>query len=321
MLPRKDSLRKLGQSPLRRKAALIDFDNSGAQRRLSAEGELGAIFLSYAREDRRCAEKLAQVLEKAGHSVWWDRHLDGGEEFSAEIEAALGQSDVVVVAWTRNSVKSRWVRDEAAVGGDTGKLVPVSMDGSLPPMGFRQFHTLQLENWKAGKTDERTAELLHSVERRLKGKVTGAAAPPLPEPKRRLPSARGKTVWVLAAALLLLIGAGTAVFLMSRGTSPSGPLPKPTLALLPFTTASPDAELRNIAAQARDSVSHTLSQTGIPVRLVDSATAGRSSAGDFLLSGEVSKSGAHHRDGEIRLQEAIAVPVEHADSITGADAE
>ena len=80
---------------------------------------MGAIFLSYAREDRASAQNLARVLESAGHSVWWDRHLDGGEEFSAEIEAALGQSDVVVVAWSKESVKSRWVRDEAAVGGDT----------------------------------------------------------------------------------------------------------------------------------------------------------------------------------------------------------
>ena len=49
---------------------------------------MASIFLSYARENRSCAEKLAATLESAGHSVWWDRHLDGGEEFSAEIEAA-----------------------------------------------------------------------------------------------------------------------------------------------------------------------------------------------------------------------------------------
>src|SRR5205823_9177841 len=128
-------------------------------------GSMGAIFLSYAREDRGFAEHLSRVLEDAGHSVWWDRRLDGGEEFGAEIEAALGQSEVVLVAWSKESVKSRWVRDEAAVGGDTGRLVPVTIDGSRPPMGFRQFHTLDLSGWKGGKRDGRTADLLHSVER------------------------------------------------------------------------------------------------------------------------------------------------------------
>ena len=84
---------------------------------------MGQVFLSYAREDRRFAEKLAQVLEEAGQVVWWDRHIEGGHEFSADIEAALERSDVVVVAWSATSVKSRWVRDEAAAGGDTGAAV------------------------------------------------------------------------------------------------------------------------------------------------------------------------------------------------------
>lgn len=131
---------------------------------------MGAIFLSYAREDRACAERLAQVLEEAGHRVWWDRRLGGGEEFSAEIEAELEKSDVVLVAWSKESVRSRWVRDEAAVGGESGKLLPVSIDGSLAPMGFRQYHTLDLNNWKNAKRDKRTAELLQSVENRLHAK-------------------------------------------------------------------------------------------------------------------------------------------------------
>src|SRR5215213_2845811 len=128
---------------------------------------MSSIFLSYAREDRSCAERLARVLASAGHDVWWDRSLDGGEEFSAEIEAALDRADVVLVAWSKESVKSRWVRDEAAVGGDTGKLMPVSIDGSQPPMGFRQFHTFDLAGWKDAKRDRRTAEFLRCLERRL----------------------------------------------------------------------------------------------------------------------------------------------------------
>ncbi len=109
---------------------------------------MGAVFLSYAREDRACAVRLARVLEAAGHKVWWDRHIDSGEEFSAQIEAELEKAEAVLVAWSKFSVKSRWVRDEAAVGGDNDRLVPVSVDGSIPPMGFRQFHTLDLAGWK-----------------------------------------------------------------------------------------------------------------------------------------------------------------------------
>lgn len=244
---------------------------------------MGAIFLSYAREDRGFAEKLAHVLEAAGHDVWWDRNLDGGEEFSAGIEAALDEAELVVVAWSKHSVKSRWVRDEAAVGVEKSRLVAITIDGTRPPMGFRQFHTLDLAGWKNEKRDSRAAELLRSVERRLAGKAQ--AAPSGVQNQSPLPQRR---LWVLAAALALAIAAALATYLINK-ESPRRPASKPTIALLPFTAVSPDADLREIASQSRESISHTLSETGIPVRLVDSKTAGQSSAGDFMLSGEVSR--------------------------------
>ena len=148
---------------------------------------MGHIFLSYAREDRAFAECAARVLEGRGHTVWWDRHIESGEEFAAQIEAELDKADVVLVGWSKQSVKSRWVRDEASVGGDTGRLVPVSVDGTRAPMGFRQFQTLDLTGWKARKGDERTLDLLQAVERRMKGKpgTPVAAVEQAPEPHRR----------------------------------------------------------------------------------------------------------------------------------------
>ena len=48
-----------------------------------------ARFLSYAREDVEVARKLASVLADAGQTVWWDRHLHGGANFSNEIDREL----------------------------------------------------------------------------------------------------------------------------------------------------------------------------------------------------------------------------------------
>lgn len=185
---------------------------------------MAAIFLSYSRVDRQFAETLAQILEDAGHSVWWDRRIDGGDEFSATIEVELDRSDVVVVAWSKDSVKSRWVRDEAAIGCDNGMLVPVSIDGSAPPMGFRQFHTLDLAGWKAGKRDQRTAELLHSVEQRLKskGKASAASATPL-QPKRPFRWASRKPSWMIVVALVFA-SIAIAYFLVNRGGKSSVPV-------------------------------------------------------------------------------------------------
>ena len=287
-----------GASVARR--AFVDSLGGEAQPFL-AEGELGAIFLSYAREDRACAEKLARVLETAGHEVWWDRRLDGGEEFSAEIEAALDKSDVVLVAWSKESVKSRWVRDEAAVGGDKGTLLPVSIDASQPPMGFRQFHTIDLTGWKAAKRDERTAELLRSVERRLQGKEE--PAPAAHTKARRFTLVSGKPLLAVAAALVLMIAVAAGYFVLSSGDKSSGSLSKPTFGLLPFTTASSDAELRQLGSQARDSIAHTFSQGGVPVRLMDSAPQGGRPAVDFLISGDLSRN-ADKVVATVRLDEA-----------------
>ena len=264
---------------------------------------MGQIFLSYAREDRACAERLARVLETAGHDVWWDRRLEGGEEFSAEIEAELSKAGVVLVAWSKESVNSRWVRDEAAVGCESGRLIPVTIDGSLAPMGFRQFHTLDLTGWKAARRDKRTAELVHAVERRLQGKAEHAGAVRAATPARRFAFVPSRRFLVVAAVVLLLIAVGTGYFLLRGADKSSGQPLKPTIALLPFTTATPDPELRALGSQARDSLAHTFSQSGLPLRLMNTVPQGGRAKVDFFFTGEFSRTG-DKVVATIRLEEA-----------------
>ena len=67
---------------------------------------MAAIFLSYVREDEARASALAQLLEVAGHKVWWDRYIKGGAQYSAAIEEALKSADKVVVLWSAKSVQT-----------------------------------------------------------------------------------------------------------------------------------------------------------------------------------------------------------------------
>ena len=246
---------------------------------------MAGIFLSYARDNARCAKALASALEDAGHEVWWDRHLDSGEDFAAEIEAELGRADVVLVAWSKESVKSRWVRDEAAIGGDTGRLIPISIDGTPPPMGFRQFHTADLTGWTGSKRDGRTAELLRSIERRVTGKASTAAAPGR-EIKRRFAIPKRSLAWVFAALLVLTIAAGAFWLVPSRARR--GPPSAPTIALLPFGQNSSDPAVRELALQTRDSLAHMLSASGMPIKLVSAVPQSGSAPGDYVMSGEMS---------------------------------
>jgi adenylate cyclase len=122
------------------------------------------IFLSYAREDVDSAKRLAEAVGRAGHEVWWDRHIQGGSRFTTEIDRALKDAEVVVVLWTDASIESAWVQDEAAEGRDTGRLVPVSLNGCRAPLGFRQFHTVALE-WDQNGDPTPIDDLLQALDK------------------------------------------------------------------------------------------------------------------------------------------------------------
>jgi tetratricopeptide (TPR) repeat protein len=125
---------------------------------------MASVFLSYDREDAGKARSIATALEKGGHSVWWDRHIAGGAQYGTEIEEALERSDAVVVLWSTGAVRSAWVRDEAAAGRDAGKLVPVRLDTAEPPMGFRQYQTIDLARWRGTRNAEGLQELNRAVD-------------------------------------------------------------------------------------------------------------------------------------------------------------
>jgi hypothetical protein len=111
-------------------------------------GRAPIVFLSYSRADKAQAVRLARALQGAGLDVWWDTLIEGGAEFAKTIEAAINTCDAVVVAWSHTSVSSDWVLDEAARGRELHKLVPVSLDGTEPPMGFRRYHSIDLTGWQ-----------------------------------------------------------------------------------------------------------------------------------------------------------------------------
>lgn len=175
---------------------------------LGDPAKLASIFLSYVREDVKRAAAIAAVLEGAHHSVWWDRYIKGGSEFSPEIERALNGADRIVVLWSEKSAASRWVRDEASVGAESGRLVPVTIDGTQPPLGFRQFHTIDLSRWnKSGQFPALDA---------LLGALDNTASPPEGPPivavlGRREVFNRPK---LIGAAVVLVLAAGGAVLLL-----------------------------------------------------------------------------------------------------------
>ncbi|MGZ8335780.1 MAG: TIR domain-containing protein [Allosphingosinicella sp.] len=107
-------------------------------------GEPTTVFVSYSRADRKRVLPIIEALEQAGYSVWWDGLLEGGERFSHTTQAAIENAKAVVVVWSKTSQESHWVHDEATRGRDRRCLVPLSLDGTEPPLGFGQFQTIDV---------------------------------------------------------------------------------------------------------------------------------------------------------------------------------
>jgi adenylate cyclase len=151
------------------------------------------IFISYARRDRAPIESLARALEAAGYSVWWDHQIAGGAAFGAEIERQLNAARAVVVAWSIGGVQSEWVMDEAAAAKQAGKLIPIALDTTQPPLGFRQYHVIDFSDWSGASDAEAVLMLQRSIDR-LAG---GAPRPRRDEPGEVAPPAAGNAIAVL----------------------------------------------------------------------------------------------------------------------------
>lgn len=174
---------------------------------------LASIFLSYARDDAAKAARIAAALENDGHKVWWDRNIHAGSRFSKEIDLALRSAELVVVLWSKSSIESAWVQDEAAAGRDSGRLIPVLIDRIEPPLGFRQYQSVELiGGWRGARA---LIPLIDAVASRDGAPIKSPA-----HSGRSLPRGIGWRTPVAASAVLVLL-AGLWFFLLRPDREPS----------------------------------------------------------------------------------------------------
>jgi len=209
------------------------------------------VFLSYAREDRATAQAIVSAIEEQGLIVWWDGLVEGGHEFAEKIEQALASADVVVVLWSPASIHSHWVRDEAASGRDRGRMVPVTIGGAEPPLGFRQIQHVDLTNWHSGRGHE--IELLYRA-------ICSISEGPHPQYR---PPARSKSlefsrrnVVIASVAGVALIGGGIAGVTRLTG----GSRREISIGVIPFRNLSADPAEEYFSDGIAEELRATLSQ-------------------------------------------------------------
>jgi len=194
-----------------------------------AAGKPTTVFVSYARDDRKRALPVIELLEAAGFSVWWDGLLEGGERFFETTAAALDGARAVVVLWSKTSVASHWVHDEATSARDRRVLVPLSIDGSEPPLGFRQFQVIDISRSRMKPGDA-------EADRTVRAVAALHDAPPVPAARS---AARG-------IDRRLMVSGGVAAAVAAGGVVWWSGILKPTtgsansIAVLPFVNLGGD---------------------------------------------------------------------------------
>ena len=251
---------------------------------------MASVFLSYDHEDVARAAPLASALEKAGHSVWWDRQIHGGAEYQIEIESAVQQADAVVVLWSGRSIKSAWVRDEAAEGRDQGKLIPVLLESVKPPMGFRQYQAIDLSDRRRASGASQMDELLRAVTKMSSAALSTQLSP---SPAISKPGIDRRTL-LAGGAVATIAVAGVGGWLLLKPDAASA---TDSIAVLPFENLSGDpaqayfaegiaGEIRNILTRIAG-LKVAGSTSSAAVREDDAQTAAKKLGVANILTGNV----------------------------------
>lgn len=127
----------------------------------------GAVFLSYASEDRSAVMLIQEALEQAGIDVWFDRNpeaLRPGDNFANKIKSNIDKCSLFIPIISQHTLTPRprffrtewnYAQDVSARYPDNWRyIIPVVIDDTSPesttiPEMFRQLHW---ENMQGGQT-------------------------------------------------------------------------------------------------------------------------------------------------------------------------
>jgi len=208
----------------------------------------GHVFVSYARPDEKAARAVINILEDAGFTIWWDGLIPGGERFGSKINEALEGAKAVVVLWSKSATESHWVQDEASLGRDRRCLVPLSLDGTQPPLGFRQFQWIDISRGGLKASSPAMQRAVKAVAEAI-GRPEMAAAP------RPSPAGIDRRILLGAGGAAVIAGGGFAAWnFVTPGSAAEN-----SIAILPFTNLSGDSSQQylsdGLAAELRAKLS------------------------------------------------------------------
>lgn len=111
------------------------------------------VFLSHNAADKAVARRLGAQMRLSGADVWFDEwEIRAGDSIPGKVNQALETVDTVVLLWSSDADRSKWVRAEfetaLARGMEDGSLrvIPVLLDDTPVPALLRRIRRVDLRD-------------------------------------------------------------------------------------------------------------------------------------------------------------------------------
>src|SRR5690349_10003699 len=97
-----------------------------------AHSPMSHIFISYSKQNKDYARKLADHLVSQGFNVWIDDEIEPSDEWWKKIVKAVRECVAFLVIMSPEAGGSRWVEREVMLADELNKpMFPVLLDGDL----------------------------------------------------------------------------------------------------------------------------------------------------------------------------------------------
>src|SRR5262245_56314530 len=107
------------------------------------------IFISYSHKDEERVRQIAEAIRfRTDYDLWRDNQVRAGEVYNFVIGRALSDAKAVIVFWSKQSVESESVVEEANRAKLANKIIPVKIEECEVPTGFSQRQTIDLIDFK-----------------------------------------------------------------------------------------------------------------------------------------------------------------------------
>lgn len=158
------------------------------------------VFISYSKQDAGVAQKVLKGLESQGIACWMaPRDIEPGQTWSTGIERAIKSSRVMVVIYSSNIFKSKYVQREIQLAVDREVIIiPFRIEKVDPAEGFELY--LSSTQWLDAYTPPLEAHIRELV------RIVGQFTRPVQLPSRILPSKRRLPIrlWLTIGLLAVL---------------------------------------------------------------------------------------------------------------------